>query len=88
MSNIPDYDPSQIINSLAKNADVFIVSTEGGVDIEEVAEKSPEKIIKAWVKEDTYSLSDAVNTVINALDLSNFCGSSPYVSLKAFLMSL
>ena len=34
----------------AKNADVFIVSTEGGVDIEEVAEKSPEKIIKALVK--------------------------------------
>ena len=23
MSNIPDYDPSQIINSLAKNADVL-----------------------------------------------------------------
>ena len=56
----------------AKNADVFIVSTEGGVDIEEVAEKSPEKIIKAWVKEDTYPLADAINIVINALDLSSY----------------
>jgi succinyl-CoA synthetase beta subunit len=56
----------------AKNADVFIVSTEGGVDIEEVAEKSPEKIIKAWVKEDTYPLADAINSVINALDLSSY----------------
>ncbi len=54
----------------AKNSDVFIVSTEGGVDIEEVAEEKPEKIIKAWVKEGTYPLSDAVNTIINALDLS------------------
>ena len=33
----------------AKNADVFIVSTEGGVDIEEVAEKTPEKIITTKV---------------------------------------
>ena len=56
----------------AKNADVFIVSTEGGVDIEEVAEKSPEKIIKAWVKEDTYPLADAIHIIINALDLSSY----------------
>ena len=30
----------------SKNCDVFIVSDEGGVDIEEVATNSPEKIIK------------------------------------------
>ena len=56
----------------AKNADVFIVSTEGGVDIEEVAEKTPEKIVKAWVNNDTYPLDDAINTIINALTLNSF----------------
>ena len=56
----------------AKNADVFIVSTEGGVDIEEVAEKTPEKIVKAWVNNDTYPLDDAINTIINALSLNSF----------------
>ena len=56
----------------SKNADVFIVSTEGGVDIEEVAEKTPDKIIKAWVDNKTYSLDDAVNTVIEALSLNSF----------------
>ena len=56
----------------AKNADVFIVSTEGGVDIEEVAEKTPEKIIKAWVNNDTYPLDDAINTIINSLSLNLF----------------
>ena len=56
----------------AKNADVFIVSTEGGVDIEEVAEKTPDKIIKAWVDNDTHSLDDAVNTIIEALGLNSF----------------
>ena len=56
----------------AKNADVFIVSTEGGVDIEEVAEKTPEKIVKAWVDNDTYPLDDAVNTIIDALSLNSF----------------
>ena len=55
----------------AKNADVFIVSTEGGVDIEEVAEKTPEKIIKAWVNNDTYPLDDAINTIINSLSLNS-----------------
>ena len=56
----------------AKNADVFIVSTEGGVDIEEVAEKTPEKIIKAWINNDTYPLDDAINTIINSLSLNSF----------------
>ena len=56
----------------AKNADVFIVSTEGGVDIEEVAEKTPEKIVKAWVDNDAHPLDDAINTVIDALSLNSF----------------
>ena len=33
--------------SLAK--DVFMVSSEGGVEIEKVAEETPEKIIKVWI---------------------------------------
>ncbi len=32
-----------------KSKDVIIASTEGGMDIEEVAEKHPEKIVKEWV---------------------------------------
>ena len=34
----------------AKGQNVVMVSTEGGMEIEEVAEKNPEKIIKTWVK--------------------------------------
>ena len=33
----------------AKNKDVFMVSSEGGVEIEEVAKTMPEKIIKVWI---------------------------------------
>ena len=29
--------------------DVFIVSKEGGVEIEKIAEVQPEKIIKIWI---------------------------------------
>ena len=32
-----------------KEKDVFMVSTEGGVEIEKVAEETPEKIIKIWI---------------------------------------
>jgi succinyl-CoA synthetase beta subunit len=32
-----------------KEKDVFMVSTEGGVEIEKVAEETPEKIIKVWI---------------------------------------
>ena len=33
----------------ARNTDVFMVSSEGGVEIEEVAKEMPEKIIKTWI---------------------------------------
>ena len=33
----------------AKGMDVFMVSSEGGVEIEEIAKTSPEKIVKEWV---------------------------------------
>ena len=33
-----------------KEMDVFMVSTEGGVEIEKVASKTPEKIVKVWIE--------------------------------------
>ena len=33
----------------SKNKDVIMASTEGGMDIEKVAEETPDKIIKVWV---------------------------------------
>ena len=32
-----------------RQANVVIFSTEGGVDIEEIAEKTPEKVAKLWL---------------------------------------
>ncbi len=38
-----------ILLDRAKSQNVIMASTEGGVEIEEVAEKTPEKIIKEWI---------------------------------------
>ncbi len=38
-----------ILLDRAKGKDVFMVSTEGGMDIEKVAEETPEKISKVWI---------------------------------------
>ncbi|MTI30075.1 ADP-forming succinate--CoA ligase subunit beta [Xanthovirga aplysinae] len=38
-----------ILLDRAKGWNVIMASTEGGMDIEEVAEKTPEKIIKEWI---------------------------------------
>lgn len=38
-----------ILLDRAKGANVIIYSTEGGMDIEEVAEKTPEKVQKEWI---------------------------------------
>ena len=38
----------------SKKMDVFMVSTEGGVNIEEVAKNTPEKIIKVWINPNEY----------------------------------
>jgi|TARA_B110000263_G_scaffold173453_1_gene151345 succinyl-CoA synthetase beta subunit len=56
----------------SKNSDVFIVSTEGGVDIEEVAENNPEKIIKAWIDDSPNALDGAVKEIITSLSLEKF----------------
>ncbi|MEX1011018.1 MAG: ADP-forming succinate--CoA ligase subunit beta [Balneolaceae bacterium] len=39
-----------ILLDRAKGRNVIMVSTEGGVEIEQVAEETPEKIIKEWVE--------------------------------------
>ena len=56
----------------SKNSDVFIVSSEGGVDIEEVAENNPEQIIKAWIDDSPNSLDSAVKEIIASLSLEKF----------------
>lgn len=46
-------DPKEYYLSIlldrAKNCNVIMASTEGGMDIEDVAEKTPEKILKEWI---------------------------------------
>lgn len=48
-----DHEPKEFYVSIlldrARECNVIMASTEGGVDIEEVAEKTPEKIIKEWI---------------------------------------
>ena len=56
----------------SKSSDVFIVSSEGGVDIEEVAENNPEKIIKAWINDSPNALDNAVKEIIESLSLEKF----------------
>lgn len=56
----------------SKNCDVFIVSDEGGVDIEEVAKNSPEKIIKAWINDSENSLLNGINKIISKLSLEKY----------------
>ena len=56
----------------SKNSDVFIVSSEGGVDIEEVAENNPEQIIKAWIDDSPNALDSAVKEIITSLSLEKF----------------
>ena len=38
----------------SKKTDVFMASSEGGMDIEEVAKNTPEKIIKVWIHPSEY----------------------------------
>ncbi|MEE3241484.1 MAG: ADP-forming succinate--CoA ligase subunit beta [Candidatus Neomarinimicrobiota bacterium] len=56
----------------SKNCDVLIVSDEGGVDIEEVANNSPERIIKAWINDSENSLLNGINEIISKLSLEKY----------------
>jgi len=48
---------------------VFMVSTEGGIEIEKVAEESPEKIIKEWIHPETGLTIDQSKKLGEALGL-------------------
>ena len=47
--NIKDEFYAAITLDRSKEMDVFMVSSEGGVEIEKVASETPEKIIKIWI---------------------------------------
>ena len=47
--NIKDEFYAAITLDRTKEMDVFMVSSEGGIEIEKVAAQSPEKIIKIWI---------------------------------------
>ena len=51
----------------SKNQDVIMASTEGGMDIEKVAEETPEKIIKVWVDPIQGLQDDQVKTLADGL---------------------
>jgi succinyl-CoA synthetase beta subunit len=54
----------------SKEQDVIIVSTEGGMDIEAVAEETPDKIVKEWV-DDRYGLQGfQIRRIVANLELS------------------
>ena len=54
----------------SKAKDVFMVSSEGGVEIEKVAEETPEKIIKVWIDPLVGMKSFHAIKLANGLDLS------------------
>ncbi|MAV89273.1 MAG: succinate--CoA ligase subunit beta [bacterium TMED161] len=51
----------------SKNQDVIMASTEGGMDIEKVAEETPEKIIKVWVDPIEGLHDDQIKTLVDGL---------------------
>ena len=58
-----------ILLDRAKGCNVIMASTEGGMDIEEVAEKTPEKIIKEWIDPSVGLQPFQARKVAFALDL-------------------
>ena len=55
----------------SKKRDVFMVSTEGGVNIEEVAKNTPEKIIKIWIDPEEYLNDEKAQELAEGLNLSS-----------------
>ena len=51
----------------SKNQDVIMASTEGGMDIEKVAEETPDKIIKVWVDPLSGLQDEQVKTLAHGL---------------------
>lgn len=69
-----DNEPSEIYMGIlldrAKGCNVIMASTEGGVDIEDVAENTPEKIIKEWIDPTVGLQAFQARKVANKLGLS------------------
>ena len=55
----------------SKKRDVFMVSTEGGVNIEDVAKNTPEKIIKVWIAPEEYLSDEQAGELAEGLNLPN-----------------
>ena len=66
----------------SKAKDVFMVSSEGGVEIEKVAEETPEKIIKVWIDPLVGMKSFHAIKLANGLDLS---GQAYKTAIKVFM---
>tara|TARA_Y100001970_G_scaffold158669_1_gene194032 strand:+ start:9088 stop:10272 length:1185 start_codon:yes stop_codon:yes gene_type:complete len=55
----------------SKKMDVFMVSTEGGMNIEDVAKNTPEKIIKVWIDPLEYLDRKKAKQLASGLNFSN-----------------
>ena len=59
-----------IVLDRAERKFVFMVSTEGGVEIEKVAAETPEKIIKEWIDPDSGLTKDQALNLATALEMT------------------
>ena len=66
----------------SQTKDVFMVSSEGGVEIEKVAEETPEKIIKVWIDPLVGMKSFHAMKLANGLELT---GEAYKTALKVFI---
>ncbi len=67
-----------------RNQNVIMVSTEGGVEIEKVAEETPEKIVKEWVEPGLSLQGHQARRLAFALGLKG----DPFKKAVKFIMSL
>ena len=65
----------------SKKMDAFMVSTEGGVNIEEVAKNTPEKIIKIWIHPLMYLEDKQAEELADGLNLT---GTAKQKSIEIF----
>ena len=83
-----DSEPKEFYVSIlldrAKNCDVIIASTEGGVEIETVAEETPEKIYKEWITPGTGLQGFQLRNVAYALGLKG----AAFKEMTKFLAAL
>jgi len=59
-----------IVLDRAERQFVFMVSTEGGVEIEKVAEETPDKIIKEWIDPDAGLTEDQARNLAVSLEMT------------------